>query len=216
MKRSFLILSLALCCLALPSLAQKARVGITGGLTISNQFGKMNGVTLDYTSKTGITCGLIVDAPIGKTRISFQPGVHYVQKGAVLAEDEIADTKTYRALRYGQFDFNFVYNTRGKGGVNMFFGLGPSLALNVPSKNINKTGDTKSSTTLTFGDKGAAELNGVDYGVSLITGLQLKNGMFFSYNYVHGIRNLVPGDEGDNNIWNSCMAIRVGFIIPNK
>jgi hypothetical protein len=214
MKRTLLILSLALFCLQMPGLAQKARVGITGGATISNMFGEIEGLKTDFQTRGGFTTGLIVDAPIGKTRFSFQPGVHYVQKGTVLSETKVQ--KIYRALRYAEFDMNFLYNTRGAKGINIFFGLGPTLDLNLPSKTVTEIEDgTKTDVNIIFGEEGASELKGVDYGATGLAGLQFKNGAFVSFSYTHGIRNLVPG-EGTDNLKNSCFAIRVGLLIKNN
>jgi Outer membrane protein beta-barrel domain len=213
MKRTLLILSLALFCLQMPGLAQKARVGITGGATISNMFGETDGFKTDFQTRGGFTTGLIVDAPIGKTRFSFQPGVHYVQKGTTLSETK--EQTIYRALRYAEFNLNFLYNTRGAKGINIFFGLGPALALNLPSKTVTQTSDTKTDVNIIFGKEGASELRGVDYGATGLAGLQFKNGAFVSFAYTHGLRNLLPGD-GPDNIKNSCFAIRLGILIKNK
>jgi len=214
MKRTFLVLSLALFCLQMPGLAQKARVGITGGATISNMSGEIDGFKTDFQTRGGFTTGIIVDAPIGKTRFSFQPGVHYVQKGTTLSETK--EQTIYRALRYAEFNMNFLYNTRGTKGINIFFGLGPALALNLPSKTVTQfQDDTKIDVNINFGKEGAAELKGVDYGVTGLAGLQFKNGAFISFNYTHGIRNLIPG-EGPDDIRNTCFAIRLGLLISNK
>jgi hypothetical protein len=67
-----------------------------------------------------------------------------------------------------------------------------------------------------FGDEGAAQLNGVDYGASALAGLQFKNGALVSFNYVHGIRNLVPGKGGEDAIRNTSFIIRLGLLINNK
>ncbi len=216
MKRTFFILSLALFCLQMTGLAQKARVGITGGATISNMYGEEGGENTNFDSRFGFTTGIIVDAPIGKTRFSFQPGVHYVQKGTVVSETK--EQKDYLALRYAEFAFNFLYNTRGAKGINIFFGLGPTLALNLPSKTVTKfqQDDTKVEENVIFGDEGAALINGLDYGANALAGLQLKNGAFLAFNYTHGIRNLLPGKDGSDALRNSCFGIRLGLLINNK
>ena len=216
MKRTLLILSLALTCFYLPALAQKARVGIVAGVTMSNLTGETGGVNTSYDSRGGFTTGIIVDAPIGKTRFTFQPGVHYVQKGAVT--DETKEQKNYVALRYAEFAFHFLYNTKGAKGINIFAGIGPTVSLNLPSKTVTKflDDDTKVEQNVIFGDEGAAQFNGIDYGASAIAGLNFRNGALLSFNYNHGIRNLMPGKDSEDAIRNSCFIIRLGLLIRNK
>ncbi len=216
MKRTLFILSFALTCLHFSLHAQKARVGVVAGVTMSNLVGEFDGLNTNYDSRAGFTTGIIVDAPIGKTRFTFQPGVHYVQKGSVTSEDHLQ--KNYVALRYAEFAFHFLYNTKGAKGINIFAGLGPSFSLNLPSKTVTKflETDTKVEENVIFGDEGAAMFNGVDYGASAIAGLQFKNGGLISFNYNHGIRNLVPGKDSEDKIRNSCFIIRLGLLINNK
>lgn len=215
MKRTLFILSFALTCFQFSAQAQKARVGIVAGATISNLVGEVNGVNTNYDSRPGFTTGMIVDVPLGKTRFAFQPGLHYMQKGAVTSEDNIS--KNYTALRYAEFAFHFVYGTKGTKGVNIFAGLGPSVSLNLPSKTVAKlkSDDSKSEQNVIFGDEGAASFNGLDYGASAIAGLQFKCGAQVSFNFNHGIRNLAISTS-DNTIRNTCFAVRVGWLVNNK
>lgn len=215
MKRTLFILSFALTCFTFSAQAQKARVGVVGGVTISNLVGEIDGLNTNFDSRPGFTVGMIVDLPIGNTRFAFQPGVHYIQKGAVTSEDK--DQKSYTALRYAEFAFHFVYGTKGAKGINIYAGLGPSVALNLPSKTVVKlkADDSKSEENVIFGDEGAAMFNGLDYGASAIAGLQFKSGAQLSFNYNHGIRNLMPSASEDK-IRNSCFVIRLGVLINNK
>lgn len=216
MKRTLFILSLALICVQVPALAQKARVGVTGGVTISNMQGEADGLNTNFDSRKGFTLGLIVDAPIKGSQFSFQPGIHYIQKGT--RTSETVTQENYVALRYAEFTFHFLYNTKGAKGLSMFFGLGPSLSLNLPSKSVTKfkSDDSKVDENIIFGDEGAAQFNGVDYGASGIAGIQMKNGALLSFNYNYGIRNLLPGKPENDAIRNGCFAIRLGLLINNN
>jgi len=195
--------------------APKARVGVTGGVTIANLYGEYSGVNTDYSSKTGFTTGLIVDAPIGKSRFSFQPGLHYIQKGAVISETK--DQKVSYALRYAELALNVMYKTPGTKGVQIIAGLGPSVDMNLPSKKVTKlSDDSKTEETLILGNEGAAVIKGIDWGLGGTAGLQFRNGAFITFNYTHGLRNLVPLENGNDAVRNSCMAIRLGWLIKNN
>ena len=185
MKRIFIVLAVVLFFLQLPASAQKARVGIETGVSSSNLYGTINDASTDYKSRAGFTIGMLVDAPIAKSRFSFRPELSYFQKGAVTSET--VTQKDYYALRYAEFAFNFVYSTKGVKDVSIFFGLGPSVSLNLPSKSITKTKSSKVETSIILDNEGAAVLRGIDFGATGLTGLAYKNKYFFSFNYNLGI-----------------------------
>ncbi|HMU44956.1 MAG TPA: porin family protein [Chitinophagaceae bacterium] len=214
MKRIFIILSLALFCLQIPGMAQKTRVGIEAGATIANLYGKIDGVTTDYNSKGGFTAGLLIDAPIGKSRFSFRPGVSYVQKGASV--NKTVDQELIWATRYANFDMTFAYQTKGAKGVTILAGLGPSVSLNLPSKKITKTRDAKTEENLVMDKESPAEIKGIDYGATGFAGLQMKNGAFLTVSYNYGIRNLIPEKDPVDELRSGCVSIKIGILLRNN
>jgi outer membrane protein with beta-barrel domain len=214
MKRILSIITIAILCAPLHGLSQKARVGIDAGATISNLIGKVGGNTLHYDSKGGVALGLMVDVPLGKTKFNFRPSVNYVQKGAVISE--VQDQKFFWATRYAEFDFNFLYHTKGAKNISIFAGLGPALSLNLPSKKVTKTPDTKVEDNLLMDKESPAELKGIDWGVIGIAGLEMKSGAYLSFSYNHGIRNLVPGKDPVDEMRSTCFSIRLGVLLKNK
>lgn len=212
MKKTFFIVIVTVCCLQITAFSQKSRVGVFGGLTSSNMHGKTGGVTDKGSSLTGFTFGMLVDAPIGKSNFSFQPTVQYAQKGQTISKDN--DKKTYIALRYAELLLNFVYNGKGKNG-HVFAGLGPALALPVPSARITKTGKTKAETSLVFGNEATADYVSLDYGVHFLGGYQFRKGCFLSLNYTLGVRNLLPGSPTDR-VNNGSFAVKLGKLFNNK
>ncbi|MBI3136948.1 MAG: PorT family protein [Sphingobacteriales bacterium] len=218
MKKVLFLLAAFVFCLQINGFSQKSRVGFSTGYTSSNMYGKIGGERVTDDPKSGISFGLLVDAPIGKSHISFQPSLNYVQKGRVtFNENTRANTlKEWIAIRYAELHANFLYNTNGPRG-NWFIGGGPTFAVDLPSKKVSKTDALKTETNLNFGKESNSDLRGVDYGGNLLTGYRLKCGFFFAFNYTVGIRNLVPVQDGnDNNIRNHCWGIRVGLLINNK
>ncbi|MEO5946784.1 MAG: porin family protein [Chitinophagaceae bacterium] len=219
MKKVLFILTVIMLYLQLPAVAQKAKVGLEAGIAISNFSGNLNGKNTDYQSRTGLTAGMVVDMPIGKTNFSFRPSVNYVQKGAVTIET--MNEKEYYALRYAEFAFNFLYHTSSKtGGVGFFIGLGPSVSLNLPSKSVVETGSTKVESNLILGNEGAAVLRGIDYGATGLAGVELKKNCFLSFSYNYGLRNLIPDTKQvispSDELKSRTFAIKVGFLLNNK
>jgi Outer membrane protein beta-barrel domain len=218
MKKTIFILIVAVFCLQITGLSQKSRVGVTGGVSVAQMRGTVDGKDIDANSKTGLTFGLIVDAPI-KNHFSFQPGLHYVQKGKV--QDEVSGNIKQTVttdLRYAELQLNFLYNTNyntENKEANFFVGAGPALSVNFPSKFVTEIGGTKTESDITFGNL-SEDFRGFDFGANFLAGLRFNGGFFVSVNYTLGLRNLVPGGSDTDKIKNSCFGIRVGLLVNNK
>lgn len=218
MKKVLFLLAAFVFCLQINGFSQKSKVGFSTGYTNANMYGKIGGERVKDDALSGITFGLVLDAPIGKGHISFSPALNYVQKGRVtFNENSRANTlKEWIALRYAELNANFVYNTNGAKG-NWFIGGGPSISFDLPSKKVSKSDVLKTETNLNFGQEANSDVRGIDYGANMLTGYRLKGGFFVAFNYTVGIRNLVPVQDGnDDNIRNHCLGISVGFLINNK
>lgn len=218
MKKLFFLSAAFVFCLQINGFSQKSRVGFSTGFTAANMYGKIGGARIKDDPKSGITFSLLMDAPLGKSHISFQPTLNYVQKGRVtFNENTSANTlKEWVALRYAELQTNFLYNTNGAKG-NWYIGAGPSLAFDLPSKKVSKTEDLKTETNLSFGKEANNDYRGYDFGANMLTGYRLKGGFFVAFNYTVGIRNLVPVQDGtSDNIRNHYWGLRVGFLINNK
>lgn len=220
MKKILLLATVTICCLQISVSAQKARAGLVGGMTISNFSGNTGGVDLNYNSRNGFTFGMIVDAPIGKSNFSFQPGLHYVQKGVETAETN--DRLDYTALRYIEFQGNFVYNISGdKDGGAFFLGAGPTFSAGLPSKTVirNKRTKTNVETNLAWGNLPASNYRAADWGANFLTGFRLKKGCMLSFNYTLGIRNILPDSPDpavqNNEVKNGSFGIRLGILVNN-
>ena len=162
MKKTIFILIVAIFCLQNAGLSQKTRVGITGGLSLADMRGTVNGTDQKGDNlKLGYTFGLIVDAPL-MDHLTFQPGLHYVQKGK--RQDLGADTKMFTALQLAELQLNFLYNTTSDGTI-IFVGAGPAFSVNLPSKTVTKIGDTKTETDITFGNK-TENFRAFDFGAN--------------------------------------------------
>jgi hypothetical protein len=218
MKKVLFLLAAFVFCLQINGFSQKSRVGFYTGYTNANMYGKIGGERVKDDALSGITFGLILDAPISKSHISFTPTLSYAQKGRITFNENsrASNLKEWIALRYAELNANFLYNTNGAKG-NWFIGGGPSISFDLPSKKVSKTDDLKTENNITFGQEANCDIRGIDYGANLITGFRMKGGFFVSFNYTVGIRNLVPVQEGnDNNIRNHSLGINLGFLINNK
>ncbi len=215
MKKVLFLLAAFVFCLQINGFSQKSRVGFYTGYTNANMYGKIGGERVKDDALSGITFGLILDAPISKSHISFTPTLSYAQKGRITFNENTraSNQKEWIALRYAELNANFLYNTNGAKG-NWFIGGGPSISFDLPSKKVSKTDELKTENNITFGKEANCDVRGIDYGANLITGFRMKGGFF---DYTVGIRNLVPVQDGnDNNIRNHSLGINLGFLINNK
>ena len=197
--------------------AQKSRVAAVGGVTISSMTGELFGNENGYQSKVGATLGLMLDAPIGASRFSFSPGLHYVQKGTLQRPPmgTLID-KSYISLRYVELNANFLYHAPGAKG-NFFIGAGPSVAMKVPSKKGTMIGKDKTESDVNFGNTIDKDIRGVDYGANFLLGYRLKGGFMIFANYNRGLRDLRPVPEsGPEDVYNQYFGIQLGWLFANS
>jgi Outer membrane protein beta-barrel domain len=220
MKKTIFIVTTFIICLNITALSQKTRVGLTGGISFANLSKTIGGADKDGEYRIGIMGGMLLDFPVCK-KISFQPDLHYIQKGASFVPTTPVFNKIYTALRYAELAPNFVYNfTAGKGV--FYLGGGPYISFNLPSKDVtHAAGADKVETDVSFGNTLTNELRGVDYGGNVVMGFRMGNGIFVSANYIQGVRNLVPKEISDlsasanDKIKNIAFGIRVGYLFKN-
>jgi hypothetical protein len=213
MKKALILIIAGLCLFQINGLSQKTQVGLTGGITFSNIYGEINGSDTRGDVRAGFTVGMILDAPIWKTGFTFQPGVHYVQKGMFTKKTD--NLKEAVALRYCEFQLNVVKYT---GSQRLFFGLGPAIALNLPSKEvvINEDADTKIETSILFGKDPTDKYRGLDIGINGLLGMRFKCGMLISASYTFGLSNMLPAPENDDELRNGCLSFRIGYLFKNS
>jgi hypothetical protein len=222
MKKTIFILTVFSFCLSSTALAQKTRVGVTGGIDAANLSQTIGGADRDGEYKIGLIAGMQLEVPLGKkNKFSFQPDLHYIQKGAAKIPTTPVFNKIYTAIRYAELTTNFVRNCNFEKGT-FYIGGGPYLSLPLPSKNVTHSpGAENIETVISFGNAVANDYRGVDYGVNLVLGYRMKNGLFVAANYIQGARNLIPQEKLDlpvyanDKVKNIAFAVRVGFLFSN-
>jgi Outer membrane protein beta-barrel domain len=227
MKKMILILTACTLCLQITALSQKAIVGVTGGVSVANLNRTTGGVKNNGKYRDGIISGIQLDIPLGKkNKVSFQPDLHYIQKGASFTPTSPSIDKIYTALHYAELTPNFVCNSHGNKGV-FFIGGGPYVSFNLPSKKVTHSpGAPSVSDDVSFGnnysDAIKNDFRGIDYGVNAIIGYRGNDGLTICANFIQGLRNLVPGDKlklagfADDKIKNVVFAVRVGYFFKEK
>ena len=213
MKKSIFLLIIFSLGLSMAGFSQKTRVGVSGGITISNMNSNINGTKQTGNSLTGFMASLLIETPI-ISHLSFQPHVAYVRKGMQFKPVAKSAGDTSYQLRYVDLPLNLIY-TAGK-SFTFYIGGGPCFSFGLPSHRLVESGGAKSTTELSFGEEATDTFKGFDFGVNGLVGVRLANGFFISVNYTQGFSNLMPIPTGDDKIRNNYAGIQLGYLFKNE
>ncbi|HEV7783008.1 MAG TPA: outer membrane beta-barrel protein [Chitinophagaceae bacterium] len=211
MKKIIFLLAASVLGFQVAGLSQ-TRVGLTAGVAVASMHGSE---AEGGNGRAGFMGGIVLETPVVKA-LTFRPSISYVQKGETLPHpDGTLIDKTYAALRYTEFNADFLFYASGASNAGFFIGAGPSIAFNLPSKRVAITDDVKTATIVHFGKENTNDLRGTDWGLNFTTGWRTKNGFLINFNYNKGIRNLVTeGHDGD--LKNQYFGIQLGCFLNNK
>lgn len=206
MKKITLLLN-GLLLLTLVTNAQ-VKLGIKGGMNLAKWNIKVNGTKEeDYKNKLGLQAGFVADFSLGKS-LSFQPQLLYTAKGTAEEHNGHDDKIVMNAI---DLPLNVLYKSPTKFG-NFFVGGGPNIGYNLGGK-------VKSHEAAEDGEKieignADGEVKALDFGINLTTGVELKNGLFFSANYTAGLSNLsnTNGVTARSNF----LGISIGYFFKHK
>jgi Outer membrane protein beta-barrel domain len=199
---------------AASSLHAQTTIGISAGASFSTVRVKAQGVSASPKSRTGIACGVYLDASLGN-HLSFQPALNFVQKGYTIKEDPGTEKVNFN---YIELPINFVYTVKRNEGV--FIGAGPSLSYGISGKDkfkYNGTGMPDHVEKIKFGS-GGDEVKAIDFGVNAIAGYTFKSGFVISGCYSLGLSNISnnSGPDETGTIKNRYYSLKVGYRFSGK
>lgn len=191
------------------------KFGVKAGLnlpTISISGDEVDDEYSDYLkSSTSFYVGANVDFAIGEF-ISLQPGLTLSGKGYQLKGDEDGESFTDKTnVMYLEIPVNVVAGFAAGPG-KVFVGAGPYYGIALSGKNkweISYEGETESGEEdIEFGSE-AEQMKRGDFGVNLLAGYQLTNGLNLHLGYGLGLGNL-SNTEGVS-IKNRVFSVGIGF-----
>jgi hypothetical protein len=190
--------------------AQKARIGFSAGISLSNMDIKVDNESTSGTSKVGLQAGIVLDAPIG-SHFAFQPELNFVQKGTK-DHDATSNIDSKLNVNYLELPLHIVYKTNQSPN-HFFVGAGPTLAYAISGKaSITSNGGTSSS-DLKFGSSDTDDMKPFDFGVGFVAGFEVKSGIRFSANYTLGLSNLAPGSNNNGTLKNRAFGFTLGYML---
>lgn len=192
--------------------AQKAQVGLTGGVSFSNYKFESDEEDEDGDSKAGFTFGVIANIPAGKN-FMIQSGVHWVQKGTKTEETFGGSTATISLVtNWIEVPVNFLYSSGG-----FFIGAGPSFSFAVAGKWKLEFDGEKETEDVKFGDSNDDDdMKGFDLGANVHTGYRFPNGFLIMANYNQGLSNLAVSGADNDKLKSHYFGIRLGYLLNGK
>jgi len=188
-------------------LSAQTTIGINAGAAFSNVTLKAGPVSASLESKTGITAGITLDAPLS-SNFSFQPALNFVQKGYRLKDESSKETVN---LNYLEVPLNFVYSTEKNYG--FFIGAGPSLAYGISGKDkFSSEGMPDDEEKIKFGSS-PDDVKAFDFGLNALAGYRTKGAFTISANYNLGLSKLNNSESSDDksSIKNKYFGVKIGY-----
>lgn len=192
--RKRIILLVALCSIGLAN-AQKdkreegIKLGIKGGLNVSNIMGDAKDVSI----RTSVNIGLLAEI-IVTDKFSIQPELLYSGQGAT----STSDSPLLGRLKLDYVILPVLAKFPLASGLSLE--AGPQLGMLVSAK--NKTNDSN--------DK-IEDINTLDFGLDAGLEYELKSGVIFQGRYNLGLTNI--NDASDNERWsNGVISVSVGYL----
>jgi len=197
--------------------AQKCRFGITAGINSAKMAAKYSGITVHTDGRIGMMAGVNCEIKIAE-QFSLQPALNFVQKGYKYKETDVNYIYTDEVrINYFEVPVNVLFKPRMK-QVQFFMGAGPSLAFAISGKEKENDNGVIDEWDIKFGNNELEDdMKGIDVGLNMLTGVELRSGLSFSINYNLGLTSLVPGgNSGDGTIKNRYIGFTLGYMFSGK
>ncbi len=205
MKKRTIFIMIGLFFAGIPLFAQ---FGLQAGAAFSSAKEKAEGVSVDFTTKTGFTGGFFYRHEFAG-KFAVQPELNFMQKGGKYSESMEGEGGTYDldidlTLNYLELPVYLLYN--GGKSTGFYGGVGPSFnwGLSGKAKYNGESEDVK------FGND--EDLKPFFMGVSGMIGYQMPNGLNFNGFITQSITNSDTNTEMDSKFNMLTFGIRIGFI----
>jgi hypothetical protein len=203
-----ILLSVAFLLAVQIAFAQEVKFGIKAGVNFANQDFKLEtgGVSISPSTKSIVSFHIagLVDYGVS-SNFSIQPGLSITGKGSKF-EAEGATQKS--DLMYIEIPVNGVAKFAAGSLGKFFIGAGPYAAFGVAGKTKYEEGnDTEEMDS--FSDEGFKKS---DFGLNLLGGLELSNGVTINANYGLGLSNIAQSSDDEGSIKNKVVSISLGFL----
>lgn len=151
--------------------------------------------------------------------VSLRSGIAYQQQGVKFkyADDEFSSITTWTKLNYLQVPLHVIYNVN-VGATRLYAGIGGYAGYGISGEVKNTLWFHTEDGGYDFTEKlkafkkiedGGGNLERMDYGLSTLAGVQLRNGLFIQAGYQHGLTNISKDKE--DTYKNKGLQFSVGY-----
>lgn len=202
--------------------SKKSEPGITFGIKAGATFSKFslsNNSETHYiaSSFTSFYVGSIVDVPLF-SMLSIQPGLLLIGKGSntQLPFAPPVSIDIQLSPFYLEIPMNLIAKRELGPGI-LFAGGGPYFSFGVDGKikksNVDQSGisQTEKNASIQFGSDASNDLKKTDFGLNVLLGYQLSNGVNIHGGYSFGLVNINPDDNSPLSLKNSVISIGLGY-----
>jgi len=236
--KKLLLLSVAIGLMHLNGFAQ-FRLGPEIGFNVSNlnqtsgslntssgtSISSITSLLSSYTSNYGLRVGVNAEYSFSES-FALQSGLYYSMLGASTNAQSLALTGLNISLGAGSIRLNYlhiplyaVYKVDAGPG-KFVIGAGPFISyalsgtLNTGAIKLDTLGSfPAASTALTFGSD-SSSIKALDYGIAMMAGYEMANGLFFKAGYNYSLQNISNANGTTEK--NSCFFVSAAWYFSNK
>lgn len=219
--------------------AQEIGISPEMGITVNDMSQKLKGIHRETYSQAGFRLGVGTHFHFSENFLmntglflSFNNGAqtrgsssYYSGAGIPTSESD----KRFYHYSYLQIPIFFTYKTKNEyNDPYFFFGVGPTLSMLVGGKYVQeyyytmngKDKLTERNEPLAWksnvgDDLRTDRLRGFDVGASAMVGYQTTFGFNIKLHYTHGLLNIAPEGNANNEMRNSSMGVTFGFLLKS-
>lgn len=182
------------------------RIGVKGGLNLSNMLEKNDFETVNNLVKPGFHLGAIINLPLFDM-ISLEPGIQLTVKGD---RSESGSVKHRTNLTYIEFPVlaKFSYKVSDISVIGI---AGPTVGIGLSGRFVTKDDNNKDITKVDWGnDKNQDDYKRPDLGILIGAGIEMKSFQFtISYNI--GLINIDSNTDLGNKVKNRVVCISAAY-----
>jgi hypothetical protein len=207
-KLAVLAIGCALLLLSPPSLSGQKTLGFHGGLSLAT-IGGSDAEVMDAGYRNGFGLGAFLKVAIND-RLSFQPELLYLQKGASATEEDVDITF---AVDFVEIPVLLRIDVPTDGSIAPYFLIGPAIGFRVGCE-ISAEGDGLEINVDC--DEAEATIKSVDFGGVAGAGLSIAAGsgnIHFGARYNFGLMSLDDSDFEDD-LKSRAFSILAGYSFP--
>ncbi len=190
----------------------KAHFGFHGGADFYAGKVTYGNVSVTYDLKPGFTGGVFYSIPLNKD-FSIAPGLDFVQKGGKINTrllengEPVAEGSSTLSLNYLQLPVNVMFKFK-----RLFIGAGPVLGLGINGKEKDMFDSSITTGKINFGNSETDDLKPFEFGLNMLAGYKLSNGLFINAMFNLGLNNIAPNAQSDAKFHNKGFALRIGYM----